>query len=178
MQTNKQERVTLDAQVLLDAVHVMRCPFDSCAHCTEIAERHAPHGAYKALEEAIRAERTKAITSTAVPDIAAMLREAICPHCDFATLPDGSAESTGCQWCDARRAALRGSALPAVASFKPTHEHADGGYYELLGLGKAKLDSEWQNCAFYRNSEGMMFATDLLRWNARFMSLQVGGERG
>jgi hypothetical protein len=52
----------------------------------------------------------------------------------------------------------------------------------MLGHGKHKESewSEWEAAVFYRNAEGMLFSTDLLRWNARFMplaSIGPGGER-
>ena len=66
--------------------------------------------------------------------IADMLREAICPHCDFAMLPKGDVESTGCEWCDARRAALSPvapptpeeiAAMPRVEPRPEDYERAD-----------------------------------------------------
>jgi len=58
--------------------------------------------------------------------------------------------------------------------FRPTHEHAAGGLYEMLGHGKAKLEGDWENAVFYRNAEGALFATTTLRWNARFVPVQSG----
>lgn len=58
------------------------------------------------------------------------------------------------------------------ATFAPTHKHADGGNYQLLGHGKVKRGSDtWERGVFYRNADGMLFCTDLTRWNARFMPI-------
>lgn len=65
----------------------------------------------------------------------------------------------------------------AVADFKPTHQHADGGKYQMIGFAKHKGDGEalWAQAVVYRNAEGMMFSTDLLRWNARFVPISAEG---
>lgn len=63
------ESINLPAEIILDATHVMRCPFDTCARCTEIALRYAPHGVYKTLEEAIRMARTYALSEIAQPAV-------------------------------------------------------------------------------------------------------------
>lgn len=64
-------------------------------------------------------------------------------------------------------------ARSSYTPFTPTHEHTEGGHYQLQGHGKMKggVESEWEPCVFYANAEGMRFATDLLRWNARFVPL-------
>jgi hypothetical protein len=61
--------------------------------------------------------------------------------------------------------------------FNATHEHADGGHYELLGHGKVRMGEAWEAGVFYRNTEGMLFATSTLRWNARFVPLAATDSR-
>lgn len=96
---------------------------------------------------------------------------------DLVKIDDG--QSTHCrtakEWIDLARADL--AARSTTGMFTPTHEHADGGNYQLLGHGKMKggVGSVWEPCVFYANAEGMKFATDQLRWNARFVPLSATG---
>lgn len=55
------------------------------------------------------------------------------------------------------------------ADFKPTHQHADGGMYQMVDHGKVKMGADWEDGVFYRASDGTWCVTSLLRWNARFV---------
>lgn len=42
--------ISIKRELLRDAIHVIRCPLETCPACTEISERYAPNGVYKVLE--------------------------------------------------------------------------------------------------------------------------------
>lgn len=59
--------------------------------------------------------------------------------------------------------------------FDATHRHADGGLYQYIGPMKGKDSGEdrgWLDGVAYRNEEGMMFWTDIMRWESRFDPVQ------
>lgn len=60
------------------------------------------------------------------------------------------------------------SSGPLESAFRPTHQHADGGFYQSLGHGKVRMEEAWVDGWFYRADDGAIYATSLLRWNARF----------
>jgi hypothetical protein len=63
-----RERVTVDAELLLDALHVVSCPFYECARCSEITARYentgGEIGVLKALDDAVKVSRTSAMSET------------------------------------------------------------------------------------------------------------------
>lgn len=59
--------------------------------------------------------------------------------------------------------------------FLPTHRHADGGYYQLIGECPGKLhfdDSEWGDGVVYRSESGALRWTSAKRWATRFEEIQ------
>lgn len=64
-----------------------------------------------------------------------------------------------------------------VATFKPTHTHADGGEYEVLDFPRVKCPEPfegtgtWQNGVLYRNKDNLLCVRTAENFNQRFKPL-------
>lgn len=64
--------------------------------------------------------------------------------------------------------------LAEALTFKPTHKHADGGLYQLIGPGLMKgYDSDWSTMVLYKAADGKMYGTTQERWEDRFAALEA-----
>lgn len=73
---------------------------------------------------------------------------------------------------DARAVLATLNATPSATSpFNPTHKHAEGGLYQVLGQIKVKAGFEWEPAVLYRNEEGMQFCRTEQEFGARFVPI-------
>lgn len=66
------------------------------------------------------------------------------------------------------------SAAPSTPGqgWEPTHRHADGGLYRLIGPVAVRVGGEWDHLwALYDGADGIVRATDNTRWCQRFEPL-------
>lgn len=42
--------------------------------------------------------------------------------------------------------------------FRPTHRHAEGGLYQVIGNIQVRLSGNWITCVLYKNEGGAQFA--------------------
>lgn len=58
--------------------------------------------------------------------------------------------------------------------WNPTHTHADGNAYELLGRIPHKVATQgWRDALVYRDSMGAIFSTSETRWQRRFKPISL-----